>query len=36
MVLTVTRYQYAYGLVARHHAGAIENGTLAAVESTLI
>ncbi|EAW17178.1 putative isochorismatase family hydrolase [Aspergillus fischeri NRRL 181] len=30
------KYQYAYGLVARHHAGAIENGTLAAVESTLI
>ncbi|EAW12153.1 putative isochorismatase family hydrolase [Aspergillus clavatus NRRL 1] len=30
------QYQYAYGLVARHHAGAIENGTLAPVESTLI
>ncbi|KAF4296031.1 hypothetical protein CNMCM8686_002801 [Aspergillus fumigatus] len=30
------KYQYACGLVARHHAGALENGTLAAVESTLI
>ncbi|KAJ5450281.1 hydrolase YcaC [Penicillium daleae] len=30
------KYQFAYGLVARHHAGAIENGTLAAIESTLI
>ncbi|KAF7128328.1 hypothetical protein CNMCM5793_002870 [Aspergillus hiratsukae] len=30
------KYQYAYGLVARHHAGAIENGTLAPIESTLI
>ncbi|KAB8231350.1 putative isochorismatase family hydrolase [Aspergillus alliaceus] len=30
------KYQFAYGLVARHHAGAIENGTLAPIESTLI
>ncbi|RAL12593.1 putative isochorismatase family hydrolase [Aspergillus homomorphus CBS 101889] len=30
------QYQFAYGLVARHHAGAIVNGTLAAVEETLI
>ncbi|KAF4267674.1 hypothetical protein KXX44_009354 [Aspergillus fumigatus] len=30
------KYQYACGLVARHHAGALENGTLAAVQSTLI
>ncbi|KAF7167498.1 hypothetical protein CNMCM5623_000834 [Aspergillus felis] len=30
------KYQYAYGLVARHHAGAIENGTLFPIERTLI
>ncbi|PYH96065.1 isochorismatase family hydrolase [Aspergillus ellipticus CBS 707.79] len=30
------KYQFAYGLVARHHAGAIVNGTLAAVEEALI
>ncbi|KAL5342045.1 Isochorismatase-like protein [Aspergillus crustosus] len=30
------QYQFAYGLVARHHAGAILNGTLAPIEQTLI
>ncbi|CAI7625516.1 unnamed protein product [Penicillium pancosmium] len=30
------KYQFAYGLVARHHAGALQNGTLAAVELGLI
>ncbi|KAJ5378630.1 hypothetical protein N7509_011749 [Penicillium cosmopolitanum] len=30
------KYQFAYGLVARHHAGALQNGTLAAVELDLI
>lgn len=30
------KYQFAYGLVARHHAGAIQNGTIAPVELTLI
>jgi hypothetical protein len=30
------RYQFAYGLVARHHAAAIVNGTLAPVEEQLI
>ncbi|KAJ6121054.1 hypothetical protein N7523_005334 [Penicillium sp. IBT 18751x] len=30
------KYQFAYGLVARHHAGAIENGTLFPVEKLLI
>ncbi|KAJ5661144.1 uncharacterized protein N7484_000516 [Penicillium longicatenatum] len=30
------KYQFAYGLVARHHAGSIVNGTLAAIEETLI
>ncbi|KAL4924220.1 putative isochorismatase family hydrolase [Aspergillus undulatus] len=30
------RYQFAYGLVARHHAAAIVNGTLAEVEKELI
>ncbi|KAJ5126644.1 hypothetical protein N7448_007423 [Penicillium atrosanguineum] len=30
------KYQFAYGLVARHHAGAIENGTLFPVEQLLI
>ncbi|KAI9934537.1 hypothetical protein ASPWEDRAFT_118038 [Aspergillus wentii DTO 134E9] len=29
------KYQFAYGLVARHHAGAIQNGTLAEVELSL-
>ncbi|KAL2800689.1 Isochorismatase-like protein [Aspergillus germanicus] len=30
------QYQFAYGLVARHHAAAIVNGTLAPVEEQLI
>ncbi|CAI7611577.1 unnamed protein product [Penicillium manginii] len=30
------KYQFAYGLAARHHAGALQNGTLAAVELGLI
>ncbi|KAL4866604.1 hypothetical protein BDV12DRAFT_187260 [Aspergillus spectabilis] len=30
------QYQFAYGLVARHHAGAILNGTLAPIEATLV
>ncbi|KAL4863575.1 hypothetical protein BDV12DRAFT_177326 [Aspergillus spectabilis] len=30
------QYQFAYGLVARHHAAAIVNGTLADVEKVLI
>ncbi|KAJ5994895.1 hypothetical protein N7481_001872 [Penicillium waksmanii] len=30
------KYQFAYGLVARHHAGALQNGTLATVELGLI
>ncbi|KKK16355.1 hypothetical protein P175DRAFT_0540737 [Aspergillus ochraceoroseus IBT 24754] len=30
------QYQFAYGLVARHHAGAIVNGTLASIEEVLI
>lgn len=30
------KYQFAYGLVARHHAGALQNGTLFPVEQTLI
>ncbi|KAI9376633.1 isochorismatase family hydrolase [Aspergillus egyptiacus] len=30
------QYQFAYGLVARHHAAAILNGTLAPIEQTLI
>ncbi|KAL3474772.1 Isochorismatase-like protein [Aspergillus californicus] len=30
------QYQFGYGLVARHHAAAITNGTLAAIEQTLI
>ncbi|KAJ5537515.1 hypothetical protein N7494_006994 [Penicillium frequentans] len=30
------KYQFAYGLVARHHAGAIENGTLFPVEQLLL
>lgn len=30
------KYQFAYGLVARHHAGSIQNGTLFPVEQTLI
>ncbi|KAL4976900.1 Isochorismatase-like protein [Aspergillus desertorum] len=30
------QYQFAYGLVARHHAAAIVNGTLADVEKELI
>jgi hypothetical protein len=30
------KYQFAYGLVARHHAGSIQNGTIAPVELTLI
>ncbi|KAL2830510.1 Isochorismatase-like protein [Aspergillus cavernicola] len=30
------QYQFAYGLVARHHAAAITNGTLAPIEEVLI
>ncbi|KAJ6172202.1 hypothetical protein N7470_001269 [Penicillium chermesinum] len=30
------KYQFAYGLVARHHAGSIQNGTLYPVELELI
>ncbi|KAL4880653.1 Isochorismatase-like protein [Aspergillus karnatakaensis] len=30
------QYQFAYGLVARHHAGSIMNGTLAPVEQGLV
>ncbi|KAJ5241464.1 uncharacterized protein N7469_003055 [Penicillium citrinum] len=30
------KYQFAYGLVARHHAGSIQNGTIAPVELGLI
>ncbi|KAE8352199.1 Isochorismatase-like protein [Aspergillus coremiiformis] len=30
------KYQFAYGLVARHFAGSIENGTLLPVEASLI
>lgn len=30
------KYQFAYGLAARHHAGALVNGTLADVEKQLI
>ncbi|KAJ5188028.1 hypothetical protein N7491_004351 [Penicillium cf. griseofulvum] len=30
------KYQFAYGLVARHHAGSIQNGTFFPVEGTLI
>lgn len=30
------KYQFAYGLVARHHAGALQNGTLFPDEQTLI
>ncbi|KAJ5746993.1 uncharacterized protein N7511_008689 [Penicillium nucicola] len=30
------KYQFAYGLVARHHAGSIQNGTIAPVELELI
>ncbi|KAL5343562.1 Isochorismatase-like protein [Aspergillus crustosus] len=30
------KYQFAYGLVARHHAAAIVNGTLAEIEKVLI
>ncbi|KAJ5578656.1 uncharacterized protein N7459_007620 [Penicillium hispanicum] len=30
------KYQFAYGLAAHHHAGAIQNGTLSPIEETLI
>ncbi|KAJ5495076.1 hydrolase YcaC [Penicillium diatomitis] len=32
----IDQYQFAYGMAARHHAGAILNGTIAEVEKTLI
>lgn len=34
--MRLCRYQFGYGLVARHHAGALQNGTLFPVETTLI
>ncbi|KAJ5099899.1 hypothetical protein N7532_006900 [Penicillium argentinense] len=30
------KYQFAYGLVARHHGGALQNGTLYPIEQTLL